>query len=87
MILAGGISLNELEFVDVASDYSGPMTIAFSTPITGFGPYLTYRHRLSLQGVDATTKLIGEALSVFQVIKDLSGNSITPLSFSVTTSD
>jgi hypothetical protein len=55
------------------------MTITFSTPITSFGPYFTYKQRLSLPAVDVTTKLFGEALSAFDVIKDLSGNSIKTL--------
>jgi hypothetical protein len=70
IILTAGISLNEFEFpphsgVNVASDNGGPISIAFDTPILGFGGYFTYAEPLTLDAFDATGTQVASATSAF----------------------
>jgi hypothetical protein len=73
MALQAGLSLNELEFPPhsgmlVVSDFSGPISGNFSTPVTSFGGYFTYNHAITLTGFagpDGTGAIVGLAASAF----------------------
>jgi len=70
IILTAGVGLNEFECPpysgqNVASDDGGPITIAFGTPVTGFGGYFTYLVPLTLTAFDAGDNQIALATSQF----------------------
>lgn len=69
-VLTAGISLNEVDFpphsgTNVAFDNSGPMGIAFTTPILSFSAYFTYLEPLTLLAFDASNTQIGSTVSLF----------------------
>jgi hypothetical protein len=70
IVLTAGVTLNELEFPphggsNVASDNSGPMSIAFSSGVSSFSGYFTYSVPLTLQAFDASNHLLTSATSAF----------------------
>jgi hypothetical protein len=70
IILTAGISLNEFDFpphsgTNVASDNNGPISIAFSAPITSFSGYFTYVEPLTLDGFDASDTEVASAVSAY----------------------
>src|SRR5580658_4009339 len=70
IILTAGISLNEFEFppdsgVNVASDFGGPISISFATPISSFGAYFTYTQPVTIVGFDAFNNPVVFASSQF----------------------
>jgi hypothetical protein len=65
-----GISLNEFEFPPhsgntVASDFSGPIAVAFSAPVFSVGGYFTYEEPLSLTAFDASDNPVASASSLY----------------------
>jgi hypothetical protein len=78
IVLTAGISLDEFEFpprsgVNVASDFGGPMSIDFASPVLGFGGYFTYAGVLTLQGFDASNSQVASVTSAFSNNEAISG--------------
>ncbi len=78
-ILTAGISLNQFEFpphsgVNVASDYLGPMSIFFTTPVSFVGGYFTYSVPLTLDAYGLSSNLLGAVSSPFSSNLALSGD-------------
>lgn len=76
--MAGSL-LNELEFpprggTSVVFDGGAPITITFSTPVHGFGAYLTYLVSVTLTAFDALNNPVGQATSLFTTNLLLSGD-------------
>jgi hypothetical protein len=70
IVLTAGISLNELDFpprsgINVASDFGGPMSIAFATPVLDFLAYFTYALPVTIQAFDSAHDLLASAVSSF----------------------
>ena len=79
IILTAGVSLNEFEFpphsgVNVASDYGGPMSIAFDTSVLSFGGYFTYAEPLTLTAFDSLSHQVASATSAYSNNEALSGD-------------
>ena len=79
-VLSAGVSLNEFEFppksgTNVAFDDSGPMAIAFTSPIFSFGGYFTYLEPLTLTAFDALNNSVATATSAFSSNLALSGDA------------
>jgi hypothetical protein len=79
IILTAGISLNEFEFppdsgVNVASDFGGPISISFATPISSFGAYFTYTQPVTIVGFDAFNNPVVFASSQFSNNEAISGD-------------
>jgi hypothetical protein len=79
-IATAGISLDELEFpphsgVKAAYDSGGPLTIAFSSPVTAFSAFFNYRTSLTVQAYDASGKLLATATSRYSSNLKTSGAS------------
>jgi hypothetical protein len=79
IILTAGISLDEIDFPphsgsNVVSDYTGPMSITFATPITDFSGYFTYAEPLTLEAFDTSDDEITSADSAFSANYASSGN-------------
>lgn len=80
IILASGITLNELEFPphggsNVVSDNGGPMTILFAAPLRSFAAYFTYSVPLTMQALDSANNLLVTTNSAFSNNEALSGIS------------
>jgi hypothetical protein len=76
IVLAAGIGLNELEFPphsgnNVASDFSGPLGIAFNSPQTIISGYFTYAQPLLLTAFDASNNLLGSVSSSRSCVSNL----------------
>jgi len=92
-ILTAGLSLNEFELpphsgVNVVSDYTGPLTIVFATPVSSVSGYFTYDEALTLTAYDSSANVLGSVASAFSNNLALSGlagsspNELLQLSFS-----
>jgi hypothetical protein len=69
-VITAGIGLNELEFpphsgINVAFDDSGPISIAFASPISSFSGYFTYVEPLTLAAFGATNDQVATVTSLF----------------------
>jgi hypothetical protein len=70
VIITAGISLNEFDFptesgANVVSDYSGPISLAFSNPVFSFSGFFTYTEPLVVDAFDAGKHLVASAASAF----------------------
>lgn len=79
LILTAGISLNELDFpphsgVNVVTDFSGPISVVFSTRILSVSAYFTYTVPITMAAFDASSHEIGSARSAFSSNAALSGD-------------
>jgi hypothetical protein len=79
-VVTAGISLDELEFpphsgVNVAIDFSGPISIVFASPVFSVGGYFTYRSQLSLNAYDASSSPVGSISSAFNMNEAISGDA------------
>jgi hypothetical protein len=78
-VLTAGVSLDEFELpphsgVNVVSDYSGPMSIIFATPVSSVSGYFTYGSPLTIDAFDSALSLIGSVSSAFSNNFALSGD-------------
>lgn len=78
-VLTAGISLNELEFpphsgTNVVFDDGGPMSLAFSSPMSDFDAYFTYAEPLTLSFYNSSNALEGTDTSAFSSNTALSGD-------------
>jgi hypothetical protein len=78
-VLTAGVSLNEFEFPpksgsNVATDDSGPMTLAFSVPVVSFGGFFTYLVPITVSAFDTGANLLGSVTSAFSSNLALSGD-------------
>jgi hypothetical protein len=55
------------------SDEGGPLTLAFATPVTSFGGFVTYSTELTLSAFDASHTLLTSAVTDFGHNEALSG--------------
>jgi hypothetical protein len=79
VVLTAGISLNEFELPphsgsNVASDFGGPITIDFSSPVANFSAYFTYLVPLTVTGLNSSSVAIASAISAFGSNLALSGD-------------
>jgi len=70
IIATAGVSLNELEFPpesgsNVVIDSGGPISVAFSSPVSSFGGFFTYTVPLTVQGFDSSNALLASSSSLF----------------------
>lgn len=78
IILTSGISLNEFEFpphsgVNVVSDFGGPISTDFATPVSSFSGYFTYAETLTLDAYGTSNNLLASAVSAYTNNEALSG--------------
>lgn len=78
-IVFGPFSLNTAEFppfsgTNVASDFGGPISIAFLSPVFSVSGYFTYTEPLTFTAFDASNVQIGSATSAFSNNLGLSGD-------------
>ena len=79
VVATGGISLNEADFPphsgnNVVVDFTGPITLAFTTPISTFSGFFTYTESLTLDGFGTSNQLLATATSAFSQNFVSSGN-------------
>ncbi len=83
-VITAGISLNELEFPphsgqNVATDSGGPVTIAFTTPVSAFSGFFTYGSALTLTAYDILNNQVASSSSAFNQNYVSSGNPANEL--------
>jgi hypothetical protein len=78
IVLAAGISLNDLEFPphagsNVAGDNGGPINISFASPLRAFSGYFTYNVTLTMQALGSSNQVLTSASSQFSHNEAISG--------------
>jgi len=80
IVVSSGITLNEFESPphsgsNTASDNTGPITVAFASPLSSFSGYFTYTTGLTMQALGASNNLLTTANSLYSNNEFLSGVS------------
>lgn len=79
-VLTAGVSVNELELppnsgIHEVFDDGGPISIAFSGPVSSFGGYFTYLEPITLTAFDSASNPVSSAASAYSTNDALFGDS------------